>query len=64
MNLKLAGDGQVKGLIEREVNNFDEAMLLLDFGEENRSYRETKVHEHSSRSHTIFRIQVKAQDHD
>lgn len=33
-------------------------MQLLAYGEENRSYRATTVHEHSSRSHTIFRIQI------
>jgi hypothetical protein len=31
-------------------------MMLLNYGEENRIYKETDCHEHSSRSHTIFRI--------
>ena len=33
-------------------------MQLLAYGEENRIYRETNIHEHSSRSHTIFRIYI------
>ena len=33
-------------------------MNLLSYGEENRVYKETNIHEHSSRSHTIFRIYV------
>ena len=36
-------------------------MRLLSFGEENRVYRETNIHEHSSRSHTIFRIYIQKQ---
>ena len=28
----------------------------MNFGEEHRIYRETSIHEHSSRSHTIFKI--------
>ena len=31
-------------------------MALLQYGEENRVYKETHVHDHSSRSHTIFRV--------
>ena len=31
-------------------------MLLVNVGEENRIYRETHLHEHSSRSHTVFRV--------
>jgi len=30
--------------------------MLVNYGEENRIYRETHMHEHSSRSHTIFRV--------
>jgi hypothetical protein len=28
--------------------------MLLKFGEEQRSYKEKNIHDHSSRSHTIF----------
>jgi centromeric protein E len=31
-------------------------MILMNYGEENRIYKETHIHEHSSRSHTIFRV--------
>jgi centromeric protein E len=31
-------------------------MHLVNYGEENRIYKETHIHEHSSRSHTIFRV--------
>ncbi|CAK62078.1 unnamed protein product (macronuclear) [Paramecium tetraurelia] len=38
------------------VNSFDQAIQLLNEGEERRIYRETQIHDKSSRSHTIFRI--------
>ena len=31
---------------------------MLNYGEDHRCYRETSVHEHSSRSHTIFKIYI------
>ena len=34
----------------------------MNYGEEHRSYRETAVHDHSSRSHTIFRIFIKSKN--
>ena len=30
----------------------------MNYGEEHRSYRETDVHEHSSRSHTLFQVYI------
>ncbi|CAD8049518.1 unnamed protein product [Paramecium sonneborni] len=38
------------------VKSFDQAIELLNEGEERRIYRETQIHDKSSRSHTIFRI--------
>jgi centromeric protein E len=32
----------------------------MNYGEEHRSYRETNIHEHSSRSHTIFQVYVES----
>ena len=32
----------------------------MNYGEEHRVYKETSIHEHSSRSHTIFRIYVES----
>ena len=33
-------------------------MHLVSYGEENRIYKETHMHENSSRSHTIFRVYI------
>ena len=30
--------------------------MLMNYGEEHRMYRETSIHEHSSRSHTMFQV--------
>lgn len=41
------------------MTGYEDVMQLVHYGEEHRAYRETsKIHEHSSRSHTIFRIYV------
>ena len=32
----------------------------MNYGEEHRSYRETNIHEHSSRSHTLFQVYVES----
>ena len=32
----------------------------MNYGEEHRTYRATHMHDHSSRSHTIFRIQIES----
>lgn len=59
-NLKIVGDSNfgtnVMGLTQQQIETAEQAMLLVNFGEENRIYRETHLHEHSSRSHTIFRV--------
>jgi centromeric protein E len=46
------------GLQKLPVVSFTEVMELLRLGEDNRVYRETNIHEHSSRSHTIFRVYI------
>lgn len=46
----------VKGLKRQKVKTFEEAIYLMNFGEEHRMYRETNFHEHSSRSHTIYQV--------
>lgn len=48
----------VQGLMRQQVKTFEQAMILMHFGEEQRVYKETNIHDHSSRSHTIFRIQI------
>ncbi len=35
-------------------------ILLMNYGEEHRKYRATHMHDHSSRSHTIFRITLES----
>ena len=36
----------------------------MNFGEEHRIYKETSIHEHSSRSHTIFRVYIERSSKD
>ena len=64
-NLKLKEDAnygtKVVGLKEQQVWTFEQAIILMNYGEEHRVYKETSVHEHSSRSHTIFRIYIESQ---
>jgi len=50
----------VAGLKREVVQDFEETISLLNYGEEHRCYRETSVHEHSSRSHTIFKIYIES----
>ncbi len=61
-NLKIKDDAVegiiVAGLKKESVEDFEDTITLLNYGEEHRCYRETSVHEHSSRSHTIFKIYV------
>lgn len=55
VNLKIQED-TVQGLKQCEAASFQEAELFLQKGEEQRSYKEKSIHDHSSRSHTIFQI--------
>jgi len=32
----------------------------MNYGEEHRVYKETSIHEHSSRSHTIYRVYIES----
>ena len=63
-NLKIKDDPSegvvVAGLKRQQVWTFDQAIILMNFGEEHRVYKETSIHEHSSRSHTIFRIAIES----
>jgi centromeric protein E len=64
-NLKIKEDATdgvaVQGLKKQEVWSFDQAIILMNYGEQHRSYKETTLHEHSSRSHTIFKIYIQNQ---
>jgi hypothetical protein len=57
-NLKITEDSRfgVTGLnLKRfEVSCFKDALMAFRLGEEQRAYKETSIHEHSSRSHTLF----------
>ena len=55
VNLKIQED-TVQGLKQCEAQCFEETRELLMKGEEQRSYKEKSMHDHSSRSHTIFQI--------
>jgi len=61
-NLKMKEDPnygtKVVGLKAQQVWTFDQAIILMNYGEEHRIYKETSIHEHSSRSHTIFRVYI------
>ena len=48
----------VNNLSEIMVTNLEKAMQLLNKGENNRIIAETKLNEKSSRSHTIFKINI------
>ena len=41
---------------KQPISTFEDAVLLLNYGEENRKYRSTQSNEYSSRSHTLFQI--------
>ena len=61
-NLEIRESGNkgifVNNLSEISVNNLEKAMELLNKGESNRIIAETKLNEKSSRSHTIFKINI------
>lgn len=46
----------VAGLKSMRVSTIEEVHKVVVLGEKSRHYRQTDVHEHSSRSHTIFRV--------
>ena len=54
----------VKGLRQQKVKTMEEALHLLNFGEEYRKYRVTDYNTHSSRSHTIYKVYVESYNMD
>lgn len=54
----------VKGAEERFVSNFEEVMLLIEEGKQNRHISVTNMNEHSSRSHSVFLINVKQENEE
>lgn len=64
VNLKIKEDPK-QGVVIQEVKQqqvwtFDQVILLMNYGEEHRTYRETSIHEHSSRSHTLFQVYIES----
>lgn len=61
-NLKIKEDPTegyyIAGLKSVKVFSIEDANKLLVLGEKCRHYRQTDIHEKSSRSHTIFRILI------
>ena len=51
---------RVESLKKQEIVSFDQGIILMKYGEEHRSYKETSYHDHSSRSHTIFQIYIQS----
>jgi centromeric protein E len=62
LNLKIREDPSegyfVSGLKTMRVGSIEDVAKIISMGEKNRHYRQTDIHDHSSRSHTIFRIQL------
>lgn len=54
----------VKGASERFVCNPDEVMALIEEGKQNRHISVTNMNEHSSRSHSVFLINVKQENEE
>jgi len=54
----------VQGLTEVSVGSEDEALQFLLRGEANRKVGETSMNEQSSRSHTLFKVQVESTPHE
>ncbi|XP_067932791.1 kinesin heavy chain-like [Watersipora subatra] len=49
----------VKGVTEIEVESMEQVFKILNLGKSNRSVSVTNMNEHSSRSHSIFSIQLR-----
>ena len=65
VNLKIKEDKEgvsIRDLSSHQVWNFEQVIMVMNYGEEHRMYRETSIHDHSSRSHTIFKIFVESKN--
>jgi hypothetical protein len=50
----------INRLSDNKVRNVEEVLEFMDRGDEVRNVAATKLNEHSSRSHTVFRINIKS----
>lgn len=48
----------INRLSENDANSADEVLRFMELGDEGRNVAETKLNEASSRSHTVFRINI------
>jgi centromeric protein E len=48
----------VSGLKDIKIQSVEDFKKLIKLGEKARHYRQTDIHEHSSRSHSIFKILI------
>ena len=64
VNLKVKEDPKqgviIQDVKQQQVWTFDQVILLMNYGEEHRTYRETSIHDHSSRSHSLFQVYIES----
>lgn len=54
----------INRLSENKVESVQDVMAFMAKGDESRSIAATRLNEHSSRSHTVFRINIRSQEKD
>jgi len=52
------GDIYVEGVMQKPVDNYDQIKQWIEFGDKNRAIDETAMNKTSSRSHTVFTIEI------
>ena len=52
----------INRLTELKVTNATQVLAIMEQGDESRNVAETKLNEVSSRSHTVFRINIQSND--
>ena len=66
INLRIREDPSqgyfVAGLKQIAAHSAEDCLRILEMGEKQRSYRATNIHEHSSRSHSVFRILIESKE--
>ena len=58
------GEFTVENLEEKTIEAKDEVFKLIEEGQKVRRTGKTNMNEHSSRSHTIFRIKIASKDRE
>jgi hypothetical protein len=53
-----AGDVYVEGVANKAVSNYDQIKNWIEFGDKNRAIDETAMNKTSSRSHTVFTLEL------